>query len=100
MVGGDSDGFADCGDPAGSRPRRTSVTQGGFGVFVEQFAGGNQMARHRVGGGTVQGAQFAADFGCQLPGVNIGRYNGPVVGCAVAVGGTAVRLRRASPSRP
>lgn len=63
MVGGDSDGFANGGDPARSRPGRTGVTQGGLGIVVEQLTCGNQMPRHRVGGGAVQGAQLTPDLG-------------------------------------
>jgi hypothetical protein len=39
------------------------VTQGGFGVFVEQAARGDQVPSNRVGGRLVEGAQIAPDVG-------------------------------------
>jgi hypothetical protein len=62
------------------------VTQRGLRVVVEQLPRGDQVPSHRVGGGTVQGAQFAPDFGRQLPGVDVRRDRRPVVARALAVG--------------
>ena len=94
VVGGDSDGFADRRDPAGPGPGRPCVTQGGFGVFVEQLAGSDQVAGHRVGGGTVQGAQIRA--GCRVP-VAWRRCRREIGG--PACGGIGLRLGRSRPTR-
>src|SRR5947209_3897179 len=77
VVGGDSDGLADRGDPAGPGPRRAGVFQRGLGVLVDQLAGRDQVARHRVGRDAVQRAQLATDFGRQLFGLDAGRYRWP-----------------------
>jgi len=84
------------------------VPQRGFRVLVDQLAGGDQVARHRIGRGSVQGAQFAPDFRRQLLGLDPGRYRRPtarVVRRAIALGirpGRAARLHgaRAARARP
>jgi hypothetical protein len=40
------------------------MVEGSLGVFVDQLPCRDQMAGHGVGVGTVQSAEFAADFGC------------------------------------
>jgi hypothetical protein len=74
------------------------VTQGRFGVVIEQLPGGDQVPCHHVGGGTVQRAQLAPDLGGQLPGVDVLRYRRPSLGCAFAVGRCALRLGLAGPA--
>ncbi len=72
VVGGDSDGFADRGDPARARACGPGVRQRGFGILVEEFTGRDQMPRDRVGGASVQCCEFAADLGRQLLGLDLG----------------------------
>ena len=62
VVGGDADGFADRGDPAGAGTGGPGVRQRGLGIVVEEFAGGHQMPRDDVGGAAVQSGEFAADL--------------------------------------
>jgi hypothetical protein len=68
------------------------VAQGGFGVLVDQFTGGDQVPRHRIGGGPVQRAQFAANLGRELPGVDVGRYRRPLRVRAISAAGSTLRL--------
>jgi hypothetical protein len=75
------------------------VTQRGFRIFVDQLARGDQVARHRIGGSTIQCAQFAPDFGCQLLGVHVGRYRGPILRSVITVAAAALWLDWACPAR-
>ena len=69
------------------------MAQGGFRVVVEQLTRGDQVARHRVGGGTVQGAQFAPNFGRQLLGLDLAWKRWFI---AVILGGAALGLSPSS----
>jgi hypothetical protein len=57
------------------------------------------VACHRIGGGTVQGAQFAPDFGRQLFGVDFRRDRGPIGGWSIATGAIGLRLGWARAAR-
>ncbi len=68
VIGRNADGLADCGDAAGPGAGSAGVLQRGLGVVVEEFACGDEMARHHVGSGPIQRCEFAPDLGRQLLG--------------------------------
>ena len=54
LVGGDADGLAHRGDAPGAGAGGLGVGQCGLRILLEQFAGGDQVTGHRVGGRLVQ----------------------------------------------
>ena len=54
VVRRDADRFADSSDATRSRAGGARVSQCGFGVVVEQFAGGDEMPGHDIGGRPIQ----------------------------------------------
>jgi hypothetical protein len=73
VVGRDSYRLADGGDSGRPVAGGLGVFESGFRVLVEEFAGRNQVAGNVIGGGFVQGGQFTANVGRQLPGLDRGR---------------------------
>ena len=72
VVGRDADGLSDRGDPAGPGAGSAGMRQRRLWVVVEEFAGSDEMPRHDVGSGPIQGREFAADLGRQLLGFDVG----------------------------
>ena len=72
VVGRDADGLSDRGYPAGPGAGSAGMRQRRLGVVLEEFACSDEMPRHDVGRGPIQGREFAADLGRQLLGFDLG----------------------------